>query len=339
MKKESLSRFSSVIIKDASDQGDGHEKTWHYRLLQGRQLLHAMADPFWKQDDNAKVLDQEAFYKKLDKRGHLKKISYMPDTLRPRVKGRKEPIINKRFEFVSFSWTEISDISFRNCIFEHCQFINSNIVNCEFQNCRFISTNTLKIAFSRTRINPRSFAKCLDKRKHQNIGVHLFQRLLDNSRAMHQSEYAREAHFLFLQWRRRQDAFLIAKYLTKIQSCRDLSRWLRTCGRYANRLFWEQFFGWCIKITLLARSAILFFLFAWCANFCFRESFGLLRKGEMISTWWESLYFTAVSLTTLGYGDIVPTTTAGQVWASGQTISGFFLLALLTSTLYRRVSS
>ena len=253
--------------------------------------------------------------------------------------GRKEPIANKKFKFVSFSRTEISDISFRNCIFEKCLFINSSIVNCEFQNCRFITTNTLKIAFSGTRINPRSFSDCLKKRKHQNIGVALFQALLDNSRDMHQSEYAREAHFLFLQWRRRQDAYLIARYRKKIRSWRDLGRWIKTCFRYANRFFWEQFFGWCIKLSFLFRSASLFFLLAWCANYCFRESFGLSRSGKVISTWWDSLYFTSVSMTTLGYGDIVPTTAVGQVWASVQTIFGFFLLALLTSTLYKRVSS
>lgn len=297
-----------------------------------------MANPFWEQSDNAEVRGQADFYEHLDKSDHIKNISYMHEALGSRDDGLAGPIVGKKFELVSFSKTEISGLSFRDCEFEHCLFIGSTIVNCEFENCRFTSTNMLKVDFSRTRVNPRSFRKCLDKRKHQNIGVHLFQRLLNNSREMDQLEHAREAQYLFLQWRRRQDAYDLRKYRRDIQSWRGLLRWLRTCARYANRLFWEKSCGWCIKLSVLFRNTVVLALIAWWANFSYREAFGLMRDGEMISTCWDALYFTAVSLTTLGYGDIVPTTSAGQVWASGQTILGFFLLALLASTLFRRIS-
>jgi voltage-gated potassium channel Kch len=73
-------------------------------------------------------------------------------------------------------------------------------------------------------------------------------------------------------------------------------------------------------------------------NFEFRDEFGLSLNGETISTWSEAFYFTTVSLTTLGYGDITPTTSLGRLVASIQSIFGFSLFALLASMFFRRVA-
>jgi len=70
----------------------------------------------------------------------------------------------------------------------------------------------------------------------------------------------------------------------------------------------------------------------------FRDELELALGEHPISTWSEAFYFTSVSLTTLGFGDITPTTTLGRVAASIQCIIGFFLFALLASMLFRRVT-
>jgi voltage-gated potassium channel Kch len=52
------------------------------------------------------------------------------------------------------------------------------------------------------------------------------------------------------------------------------------------------------------------------------------------------LYFSVVTLTTLGYGDILPTTMAGQVAVMVETVLGYVmlggLLAMFSSTVARR---
>ena len=52
------------------------------------------------------------------------------------------------------------------------------------------------------------------------------------------------------------------------------------------------------------------------------------------------LYFSVVTLTTLGYGDVLPTTTAAQVVVMCETITGYVmlggLLAMFSSTFARR---
>jgi Ion channel len=51
----------------------------------------------------------------------------------------------------------------------------------------------------------------------------------------------------------------------------------------------------------------------------------------------DSLYFTVITLTTIGYGDITPTTTLGKLIVSGEGITGFVLFATLASMVYRKI--
>ena len=50
-------------------------------------------------------------------------------------------------------------------------------------------------------------------------------------------------------------------------------------------------------------------------------------------TWLDSLYFCVVSLTTIGYGDISPTTRAGKVFTMGYAVIGVGIFVLLASTI------
>ena len=297
------------------------------------------SDIFWRLSDVEDINSQHDLYNRLSKCDHLEDVIYIPDKLNVEVVERKKRIEKKNFQRVSFSKTIISDIIFRNCIFEHCQFIGSTIKNCEFHSCKFVSTNTYKISILETYIDPLSFKRCLDQRIHQNIGVHLYQVLLKNSRDKDQIEFERDAQFFFLRWKRFQEAYEIAQSRKNMASWRDLeSLQVPKRFRLMLRLIWEKWFGSGIRIRYFLVTATLAVLLAWTFNFIFRNELGLVHDEEIISTSIEALYFTTISLTTLGYGDIVPTTSFGRLVAAFQSIIGFFLFALLASMLFRKIS-
>ncbi|MBX3066048.1 MAG: two pore domain potassium channel family protein [Anaerolineae bacterium] len=52
--------------------------------------------------------------------------------------------------------------------------------------------------------------------------------------------------------------------------------------------------------------------------------------------WLDSLYFSVVTLTTVGYGDFSPKTAAGKLFTIGYIITGFGVLALFITTLANR---
>ncbi|MBT3137219.1 potassium channel family protein [Alteromonas sp. ALT199] len=65
-------------------------------------------------------------------------------------------------------------------------------------------------------------------------------------------------------------------------------------------------------------------------------------NGNIISSVWDHVYFSTVTVTTLGYGNIVPANTFTEVVASIQAIIGFSGFAALTgvvvSVAYRRTA-
>jgi tetratricopeptide (TPR) repeat protein len=68
-------------------------------------------------------------------------------------------------------------------------------------------------------------------------------------------------------------------------------------------------------------------------------SFSILFKYCKLLTgksFWQSLYFSVVTFTTLGYGDILPIGTAGQIAVIAEVIFGVLSLGLLLATLTRR---
>ena len=295
-------------------------------------------DPFWKLEEAEQIDSQCAFYNRLDEKNHLKSIIYSPDHL-----GRVNPstvqrIEGKRFEKVSFSKTTISDVIFHNCTFHQCQLIATKIENCEFHGCQFVETNTHKIAIKETYLDPLSFSKCLNRRTHQNIGVHLYRELLLNSRNERQVEFERDAFFLFFRWKRYQDAYELRNGWSNATKGKEYLASLRVGGNILLRLGWEKLFGCGVRLRYFILTVLFTLVLTTCLNYALRVEFGLTLGENPISSWSEAFYFTTVSLTTLGYGDITPTTMVGRVAASIQSVIGFFLFALSASMLFMRMA-
>ncbi len=54
--------------------------------------------------------------------------------------------------------------------------------------------------------------------------------------------------------------------------------------------------------------------------------------------WVDSVYFCVITLTTIGYGDIVPTTNAGKIFTSVYVIVGIGIFAAAANYLIKRAA-
>jgi hypothetical protein len=132
----------------------------------------------------------------------------------------------------------------------------------------------------------------LDKKLHQNIGVYLYQELLNNSRQQSQPDFAQDALFQFRRWLRFEQIYKLRRNdKTKISRF-ELTRLI------LQSWFAEKLLGFGIRLRNYCLTAVSAALIFTCINYHFSCKFGL-----NITTFVDALYFTTVTLTTTGYGD------------------------------------
>lgn len=258
----------------------------------------------------------------------VENVIFWPDELHGSTSKFPRAIKGKTFRNVSFTRTHITSISFYDCTFEECLFIGSQIEKCEFHNCKFIDTNTHKIDFLNVYIDPKSFENCLRPHVDQNIGTHLYQRLMNNSNDENQRSFGRSASFQFNAWKRRQWFYEFRRDFSS-NPAKSINAFLFGVGRW----FWGLW-GAGVHLGRFMLSFACMLLTLSIFNFLLRDNLGLAKVSEFT----DAVYFTVITLTTIGYGDITPSKIEGKMVMAAEGFIGFFLFALAASIVFRRIA-
>jgi hypothetical protein len=276
-----------------------------------------------------KIEAQEEFFSHLEKSDHLKDVIYTPEELyidRPKNKLR-----NKLFQNVSFSKTIIKNINFINCSFEDCLFIGTEFLSCEFHGCSFICCNPYQSVFKQTYLNPTHFAKILNPREHSNIGIILFQRLMANFIELKQLQFSKLSEYYFRKWKRYQLCYELRN--KKITIAQFLKKWV------PDKLY-DLFAGYGLRTAPFIAWTLIIFLFIIFTNHILWDNFGMkselagISQPNLITTF----YYTVITLSTLGYGDITPSTSLGMALAGIESILGIIWLAILASIIIKKIA-
>jgi hypothetical protein len=273
-------------------------------------------------------VDEQAFLALARAEGTIRSKIYRPNSLKSPNSPQHLRIRNCKFIEISFSKTVVEDIEFKDCTFTSCLFVGTVFKNCRFNDCVFLDCNTYRIEFVDVYLNPRSFSQCLDKKRHQNIGVHLYQELLNNSRRQSQPDFAQDSLFEFRRWLRFEHIYML------IQKKFENVGQIELVGRIVESWLLEKLLGFGVRLRNYIGTAVLVALTLTIINNTWASELGLKLSEDSFV---DSLYFTVITLTTIGYGDITPTTTLGKLIVSGEGITGFVLFATLASMVYRKI--
>ena len=264
----------------------------------------------------------------------LRNALFQPDELRDQP---NHLFRDRCFYNVSFSKTAVSNVTINRCRFEDCLFIGSVFEHCEFHDCKFINCNFHKVTFSSCYIDPSTIYldKCYRK-THTNVGTHLFQELLVNSKLRHQAKFADAAELQFRRWRRWQRAFEAKR---EKEAKRRNWVWLKKRGFVCKELLVDLTIGYGIKpinfvissvILLLAMSAIVDV--SWASLGLVNGDVPVERDGYL-----HSIYYTTVVITTLGFGDLTPSLAVGRFLSLLYSLFGVVWLSVLAAMVIRKV--
>lgn len=239
-------------------------------------------------------------------------------------KGAYFTFEKKSFTLISFKDTVFYKIRFIRCVFESCIFMGATFNECEFTDCVFKNTNTNKIKLNSCLIDPKSFDDNFDLKSDTNIAVNLYQSLYKNASREYQSEHAlyslynmKNAEYHHLNSKLHRGVITKKEYILK-------------------KLFYylhDFISGYGLKTFKVLRLLILILSIFSYINFSFSEI--IFKEGSGLSII-DSVYFTCVTITTLGYGDITPYTDFGKILISLQALLGFVVLSLFMASVINR---
>lgn len=269
----------------------------------------------------------------------LENVLFEPDSI---VAVSNNLFKRRTFKNVSFAKTMFKSLTMTDCHFVDCLFIGTRFINCHFHGCTFTDCNPHRVGFEKCHIDPNSFL--LDKgykTTHSNIGTWLFHELFMNSKNMHQSRFSGDAEIQFNRWKRAQLNYEFNE--SKKARQQSIKQCIKGWFLFAITLLLDVAYDWLngygnrpVRFFVIS---IVMLLFVSMIIHIFWPVWGLAKGPELLNqgSYLTSIYYTTVVTTTLGFGDITPTTDSGRTLAIILSISGVIWLALLAATIIKRL--
>jgi len=289
-------------------------------------------DPFFSLKGDVRDVEKGEFLRLVGSKDeiNINNLIYRPDRLVSDDPINRWRIHKKKFKNFSFSKTLIERFQFTECQFDECMFIGTLFVNCRFEGCKFSNSNTFRMELKDTYIDPNSFIGSITEKRYSNIAVDLFHELLNNSRRESQPKFSDDALYHFRKWK-----IIHAK---KKSYSSKLSKFFHTITDTSLYWVFDYGLGFGVRFKNLACMFAFCIVFLALMNWSFSEQLGLSEFRDGFEGFVDAIYFSIIVITTLGFGDIVPTTVIGRFFVSFQAILGFVLLATFASMIFRKIS-
>jgi Ion channel len=165
-------------------------------------------------------------------------------------------------------------------------------------------------------IDPAQFRENFDLETDSNIAIGWFHAMYRNSVATSQPTYARESLYLMRVAERSQ-------ILHDIKKCKNRTT---NSSKYLMSLAHACVSGYGQKTWRILATFATLSVAAATINYIFREE--IFDGGQMSLL--DSIYFTCITISTVGFGDVTPKTEIGKLAISFQALLGplFFTMAL-----------
>lgn len=299
-----------------------------------RERKEADTSPsIWHLLNEASRVDEKTFKDILSSENScVRNVEYQPRKLSSDFVPSRHRVKNKNFERCSLKDTSVTDFEFHKCEFRNCVFIGTVFENCRFTSCSFINCNFYRFELKNCFADPIQFLESTPISGNENVGLHLYHELLQNSRQQVQPDHVNTSLFHFRKWQRYLK-------LSEIRRSRGFFRNLRDFGRYIGLLLLDLATGSGTKLGRLFLSVLLSLLLFAKFNLMLAEDFGIGEDEKIITDYSDALYISVVIMTNLGFGNVTLAEGLGRLFVSFQAIVGLVFFATLTSLFFKRVTS
>lgn len=286
--------------------------------------------------EGAKEVNSEIDFLNEEKNNAYTKLLYFNDKLISTLEN-KLIFEGKNFTEISFKDTTIDYVTFIDCIFNNCLFLDTIFINCRFKNCKFHNCNTSGSKWmEKTDITPEQFKDNFNYVDDANIAKKFYSELVDLYKKNNYIDYEKDARYYYLKSIHNQFHF---QYKKNNITCRKYY-WLRFSSWISDKIS-----GYGVYKSKLLKVLSIYLVLITFINYMTQN---IIFKSDVTSSFFnslynlfklngdnplkydiiDSLYFSFITITTIGYGDMYPTTTPGQSIIMTESIIGILLIAL-----------
>ncbi len=205
---------------------------------------------------------------------------------------------------------------FINTDFKKANFWRADLTGTDFLCSHFEGANIREANFSGsniTSITYDKFIRCSGTRISSSYGNQMFRRFVMDKAYI--AEFRKRHPWLYWVW-----------YISS-----DCGRSLFVWTMWS--LFFAVLFG-----VVFAEYSSFFWLPEWMKSFLENLNPEMAYLNGLETGWFTPYYFSIVTFTTLGFGDITPLNTAGQIWLTLEVVIGYVMLGGLVSILANKLA-
>lgn len=277
------------------------------------------------------------------------------------------------FEKTNFSKANISQADFSgshffDCSLEGSDMLGANLSDCDFTHCSMRASDLTKATLANTRLWSSDLTdanltecdlSCADLWGARLFNVKLWHTLFSGAKSITRNSFSDESRIF------RNASINESGALSAEESYRDIKQYFISTGMY-NDASWASFkektmerlamkkkgdlnyfpsltmnvlCGYGEKPYRIIMSAF-FTIIAFAALYMFFNSVENLTDRSYVMRWYDYLYYSAITFTTVGYGDFVPKAIHyARLMAAAEAFCGVFVTGLFIFTLARKYSA
>lgn len=240
---------------------------------------------------------------------------------------------------------EFKKVTFSQCIFQDCYLRKAKFYNVDFTGCFFIDCNLEKASFQPARLWYVRFLRCCLNYgeilqalpKEPSIAISLLKSIRQNAITMGDNTISDKLLMreLSIETNEFKNQFLGVSdyYKERYKGFDRLMSFFRFISNIVSNFWW----GYGLRLHALFRSAFLIIL-VFTLIFFVSGSFKSFDSSQATLGFWESLYFSVATFTTLGHPQYAPDSLFCQAACAAESFLGVLFLGFFAASVYRKFS-
>lgn len=230
------------------------------------------------------------------------------------------------------------DCKLTDAAFDRVDLTGTKFVNCDLKNAQFLNCRTWYVTFENCELN---YASAIAAAPHETNLRRAFLREL-RANATQRCERRWADRLLMLELRTRERELLDIVFGTTDYYRKKYSGWdrVQSCGDLLVQLLNRFWWGYGLRLSNLTMSGIFVLAVFGLLHRLPSATYAVASNGDRAVrlSWFQACYYSVISFTTGGAGDIRPASTLAQVLTSAEALAGVLFLGFFAAAMYRRLS-